>query len=54
MKHDITKPVTPTMPTLGRGSECFKLLLLLTSCDITSRNFFLKTTYIPTFCMFTS
>ena len=27
MKYDITKPTAPKMPTLGKGTECIKLLL---------------------------
>ena len=34
MKYDITKPVAPAMPNLGKGTECFKLLLSQTSFDM--------------------
>ena len=34
MKYDITKPVAPTMPNLGKGLDCFKLLLSQTSFDM--------------------
>ena len=34
MKYDITKTTAPTMPTLGKGTECFKLLLSQTSQDM--------------------
>ena len=34
MKYDITKHVSPTMPNLGKGTECFKLLLSQTSKDM--------------------
>ena len=34
MKYDITKPVAPAMPSLGKGTECFKLLLSQTSFDM--------------------
>jgi len=34
MKYDITNPTGPTMPTLGKGTECFKLLLSQTSQDM--------------------
>ncbi len=34
MKYDITKTTAPTMPTLGKGTECFKLLLSQTSFDM--------------------
>ena len=34
MKFDITKPVSPAMPNLGKGIECFKLLLSQTSYDM--------------------
>ena len=34
MKYDITKPTAPAMPTLGKGTECFKLLLSQTSQDM--------------------
>lgn len=34
MKYDITKPTAPSMPTLGKGLECFKLLLGQTSRDM--------------------
>ncbi len=34
MKYDITKPTAPTMPCLGKGTECFKLLLSQTSQDM--------------------
>ena len=27
MKYDISKPKAPEMPTLGKGTECIKLLL---------------------------
>ena len=34
MKYDITKSTAPSMPTLGKGTECFKLLLSQTSNDM--------------------
>ena len=34
MKYDITKPTAPAMPSLGKGTECFKLLLSQTSPDM--------------------
>ena len=34
MKYDITKPTTPAMPNLGKGTECFKLLLSQASSDM--------------------
>ena len=34
MKYDITKPTAPAMPNLGKGMECFKLLLSQTSQDM--------------------
>ena len=36
MKYDITKSTSPSMPTLGKGTECFKLLLSQTSLDMNS------------------
>ena len=27
MTYDITKPTAPTMPNLGKGVECIKILL---------------------------
>ena len=34
MRYDITKHTAPTMPKLGKGLECFKLLLSQTSFDM--------------------
>ena len=34
MIYDITKNVSPTMPKLGKGTECFKLLLSQASKDM--------------------
>ncbi len=34
MKYDITKTKRPKMPKLGKGTECFKLLLSQTSFDM--------------------
>ena len=34
MKYDITKPSAPKMPTLGKGTECVRLLLSQTSKDM--------------------
>ena len=34
MKYDITKKSAPTMPNLGKGTECIKLLLSQTSKDM--------------------
>ena len=34
MKYDITKHTAPTMPTLGKGTECIKILLSQTSKDM--------------------
>ena len=32
--YDITKPKAPKMPTLGRGTECIKILLSQVSKDV--------------------
>ena len=34
MKYDITKPTAPKMPTLGKGTECIKILLSQVSKDM--------------------
>ena len=34
MKYDITKPKAPAMPTLGKGTECIKILLSQASKDM--------------------
>ena len=34
MKYDITKTKRPKMPKLGKGTECFKLLLSQASKDM--------------------
>ena len=34
MRYDISKPSAPKMPTLGKGTECIKLLLSQTSKDM--------------------
>ena len=34
MNYDITKPIAPAMPSLGRGTECIKILLSQVSKDI--------------------
>ena len=34
MKYDITKPTAPKMPTLGKGTECIKLLISQASKDM--------------------
>ena len=34
MKYDITKPQAPQMPTLGKGTECIKILLSQASKDM--------------------
>ena len=34
MKYDISKPVSPKMPTLGKGTECIKILLSQVSKDM--------------------
>ena len=34
MSYDITKPTAPKMPTLGKGTECIKILLSQTSKDM--------------------
>ena len=34
MRYDISKPTTPAMPTLGKGTECIKLLLSQASKDM--------------------
>ena len=39
MKYDITKPKAPKMPTLGKGTECIKILLSQAS-KMTKRAFF--------------
>lgn len=34
MKYDITKDTPPTMPKLGKGTECIKLMLTQVSSDM--------------------
>ncbi len=34
MNYDITKPKAPQMPTLGKGTECIKILLSQASKDM--------------------
>ena len=34
MRYDISKSTAPTMPTLGKGTECIKLLLSQASKDM--------------------
>ncbi len=34
MSYEITKPVSPTIPKFGKGTECFRLLLSQTSPDM--------------------
>ena len=34
MRYDVSKPTAPTMPNLGRGTECIKILLLQASKDM--------------------
>ena len=34
MIYDITKPVAPAMPNLGKGLECIKILLSQASKDM--------------------
>ena len=34
MKYDITKPSAPQMPTLGKGTDCIKILLSQVSKDM--------------------
>ena len=34
MKYDISKPTAPKMPTLGKGTECIKILLSQVSKDM--------------------
>ena len=34
MKYDISKTVSPKMPTLGKGTECIRLLLSQVSKDM--------------------
>ena len=34
MKYDITKPTSPQCPRLGKGIDCYKLLLSQTSSDM--------------------
>ena len=34
MTYDITKPTAPTMPNLGKGVECIKILLSQASKDM--------------------
>ena len=34
MKYDISKKSAPAMPTLGKGTECIKILLSQTSKDM--------------------
>ena len=34
MKYDVLKPKVPTMPNLGKGTECIKILLSQASKDM--------------------
>ena len=34
MRYDISKPTAPVMPTLGKGTECIKILLSQASKDM--------------------
>ena len=34
MRYDISKTTAPVMPTLGKGTECIKLLLTQASKDM--------------------
>ena len=34
MNYDITKPIAPAMPSLGKGTECIKILLSQVSKDV--------------------
>ena len=34
MKYDITKSFAPAMPTLGKGTNCIKILLSQASCGM--------------------
>ena len=34
MRYDISKSIAPAMPTLGKGTECIKLLLSQASKDM--------------------
>ena len=34
MKYDISKPSAPKMPSLGKGTECIKILLTQASKDM--------------------
>ena len=34
MKYDFSKPTAPAMPTLGKGTECIKILLSQVSKDM--------------------
>ncbi len=34
MRYDISKSTAPMMPTLGKGTECIKLLLTQASKDM--------------------
>ena len=34
MKYDITKSFAPAMPTLGKGTDCIKILLSQASKDM--------------------
>ena len=34
MKYDISRPTAPAMPTLGKGTECIKILLSQVSKDM--------------------
>ena len=34
MKYDVLKPKAPTMPNLGKGTECIKILLSQASKDM--------------------
>ena len=34
MKYDVSKPKAPTMPNLGKGTECIKILLSQASKDM--------------------
>ena len=39
MIYDITKPTAPALPTLGKGTECIKLLLSQASKDMQEPHF---------------
>ena len=47
MKYDISKQTAPTMPKLGKGTECIKILLSQASKDIKDAFFWGVTPCFP-------